>query len=202
MPLKPAIAVRQTVAGRPGQLAPGNIRNQAGGGGGRRRGGGRGARPAVDHGHVVLPHLRGARRVEDGGGHVAGLTQDVLWMVQTQRRNGCDPRTRLCPVGWAATPTPPTRLTLEERRGGAGGGGGGLGPKSLCTKMARPDYPGRKFRFFRRWSLERSRRTWYHCLTYNSDQSLACCSMSYGLSFGSDYRDIEIGWSKQRIRTK
>ena len=30
-------------------------------------------------------------------------------------------------------------------------GGGGLGPKSLCTKMARQDFPNGNFRFFPRW---------------------------------------------------
>ena len=38
------------------------------------------------------------------------------------------------------------RDVLEE-------GGGGLGPKSLCTKMARQDFPNGKFRFPPRWSL-------------------------------------------------
>ena len=33
------------------------------------------------------------------------------------------------------------------------GGVGGLGPKKLCTKMARPDCPDRQFRSFPRWSL-------------------------------------------------
>ena len=33
------------------------------------------------------------------------------------------------------------------------GEGGGLGPENLCTKMARPDFPNGKFRFFSRWSF-------------------------------------------------
>ena len=49
---------------------------------------------------------------------------------------------------------------LEESGGGGQGcirrewgGGGVLGPKSACPKMARPDFPNGKFRFFPKWSL-------------------------------------------------
>ena len=37
--------------------------------------------------------------------------------------------------------------------GGWAGGGGGLGPKHLCAKMARPDFPNGKPPLFPRWSL-------------------------------------------------
>ena len=60
------------------------------------------------------------------------------------------------------SPIPPPKDVLEERRKGGGGvgtrpwwggGGGGLGPKCLCTKVTRQDFPNGKGRFFPRGSL-------------------------------------------------
>ena len=41
----------------------------------------------------------------------------------------------------------------EVLEGGEGGEGGVWDPKVCVPKMARPDFPSRKFRFFPRWSL-------------------------------------------------
>lgn len=65
---------------------------------------GRHATPGVANGLVVHPHLARASRVEDGGGHVPGIVDQLLCGMESKTGEHVDIAQRLCPCQCATLP--------------------------------------------------------------------------------------------------